>query len=50
MKVLSYKDQRYFEAVMEKAKIACQNTGITDVDHFVVDNKMVEIYFVVQTR
>ena len=43
MKVLSYKDWRYFDAVIEKAKIACQNSGITDIDHFVVDNKMVEI-------
>jgi len=43
MKVLSYKDWRYFDGVIEKAKIACQNSGITDVDHFVVDNKMVDI-------
>ncbi len=43
MKVLSYKDWRYFDAVIEKAKIACQNSEITDIDHFVVDNKMVEI-------
>ena len=40
MKVLSYKDWRYFDAVIEKAKIACQNSDITDIDHFVVDNKM----------
>ena len=43
MKVLSYKDWKYFDAVIEKAKIACQNSEITDIDHFVVDNKMVEI-------
>ena len=43
MKVLSYKDWRYYDAVIEKAKIACQNSEITDIDHFVVDNKMVEI-------
>ena len=43
MEVLSYKDWRYFDGVIEKAKIACQNSGITDVDHFVVDNKMVDI-------
>ena len=42
MKVLGYKDWRYFDAVIEKAKIACQNSEITDIDHFVVDNKMVE--------
>ena len=47
MKVLSYKDWRYFKAVIEKAKMTCHNTRITDDDHFVVDNKMVEIYFVV---
>ena len=43
MKVLSYKDWRYFDTVIEKAKIACQNSELTDIDHFVVDNKMVEI-------
>ena len=43
MKVLSYKDWRYFDAVIEKAKVACQNTGMNDIDHFVVNNKMVEI-------
>ncbi len=43
MKVLSYKDWRYFDAVIEKAKIACQNSELTAIDHFVVNNKMVEI-------
>ena len=43
MNVLSYKDWRYFDAVIKKARIACQNSEITDIDHFVVDNKMVEI-------
>ncbi len=43
MNVLSYKDWRYFDAVIEKAKIACKNSGLTDIDHFVVGNKMVEI-------
>ena len=28
MKVLNYKDWRYFDAVIEKAKIACMNTEI----------------------
>lgn len=42
-KVLEYKDWRYFDAVIEKAKIACQNSRISDIDHFVVDNKMVNI-------
>ena len=43
MKVLSYKDWRYFDAVIEKAKTSCQNSEISYNDHFVVDNKMVEI-------
>ena len=43
MQVLSYKDWRYFEAVIEKAKIACENSEISNIDHFVVSNKMVEI-------
>ena len=43
MKIFGYKDWRYFDAVIEKARIACKNTGINDVDHFVVNNKMVEI-------
>ena len=43
MNVLSYKDWRYFDAVIEKARTACKSSEITDVDHFVVDNKMVEI-------
>lgn len=43
MKALVYKDWRYFDAVIEKAKIACQNSEISYIDHFVVNNKMVEI-------
>ena len=43
MVTLAYKDWRYFDAVVEKARIACQNSEILDTDHFVVDNKMVEI-------
>ena len=43
MKVLSYKDWRYFDAVIKKEKIACKNSEINDNDHFVVSNKMVEI-------
>ena len=27
----------------EKAKIACQNSELSDIDHFVVNNKVVEI-------
>ena len=43
MNVLSYRDWRYFDAVIEKAKIACRNSALNDIDHFVVNNKMVEI-------
>ncbi len=43
MQVLSYKDWRYFDAVIEKAKIACENSEISNIYHFVVSNKMVEI-------
>ena len=39
MITLGYKDWRYFDAVIEKAKIACQNSEILDTEHFVVDNK-----------
>lgn len=39
MKVLSYKDWRYFDAVIEKAKIACQNSELSDIDHFVLTTK-----------
>lgn len=40
---LGYKEWRYFESVIEKAKLACENTGITVFDHFVVNTKMVQI-------
>ena len=43
MQVLNYKDWRYFDAVIDKSIIACQNSGIDFIDHFVVNNKMVEI-------
>ena len=43
MHVLGYKDWRYFDAVIEKAKIACKSSEMTDIDHFVADNKMVDI-------
>ncbi len=42
-KALEYKDWRNFEKVIEKAKISCQNSEISDIDHFVVHNKMVSI-------
>ena len=43
MNVLSYKDWRYFDSVIEKAKISCQNSGMAHANHFVVNNKMVAI-------
>ncbi len=43
MIVLGYKDWRYFNDVIEKAKIASSNSNLSPHDHFVVDNKMVRI-------
>ena len=43
MNVLSYKDWRYFDAVIQKAKTACKNSNFDFNDHFVVNNKMVQI-------
>ena len=43
MRALGYKDWRYFEAVIKKAEEACKNSEINFIDHFVVNNKMVEI-------
>lgn len=42
MLTLEYKDWRYFDSVIEKAILACENSGIAVVDHFVVNNKIVE--------
>ena len=43
MTALGYKDWRYFNSVIEKAKISCEASNITSSDHFVVNNKMVKI-------
>lgn len=43
MITLGYKEWRYFDAVIEKAILACENSNIRGIDHFVVDNKMVQI-------
>lgn len=40
---LEYSDYRYFEQVARKAYIACRNSGVNPVDHFVVRNEMVKI-------
>lgn len=42
MSALGYKDWRYFDAVIEKAMISCENSNMPVIDHFVVDNKIVE--------
>ena len=41
--VLDYKEWRKFYGIIEKAKIACQNSGISAFDHFVDTDKMVQI-------
>ncbi len=41
--VLDYKEWRKFENVINKAKKACKNTGISEFDHFVGADKMVQI-------
>lgn len=42
-KVLEYSEWRNFVTVIDKAKIACENSGIVVDDHFVDVNKMVNI-------
>lgn len=39
MTTLGYKAWRYFEDVIKKSIIACENSNITVVEHFVVNNK-----------
>ena len=41
--VLDYKEWRKFNGTIEKAKIACQNSGISAFEHFVGADKMVQI-------
>jgi len=41
--VLDYSDYRNFEAVIEKAKLACFNSGHRMEDHFADVSKMIEI-------
>lgn len=43
MLTLGYKDWRYFNNVIEKSTISCENSNILVSDHFVVNNKMVQI-------
>ena len=41
--VLDYKEWRKFEGVIEKAKIACENSNISALDHFVGADKMIKM-------
>jgi len=41
--VLGYTEWRNFLKVVDKAKLACENTGVDVSDHFVEVNKMIEI-------
>ena len=41
--VLNYKEWRKFEGVIAKAKIACEQSNINTLDHFVGTDKMVQI-------
>ena len=41
--VLDYKEWRKFENVINKAKEACKNTGISEFEHFVGADKMVKL-------
>ncbi len=41
--VLNYKEWRKFDGVIEKAKIACENSNVNALDHFVEADKMVQI-------
>ncbi len=43
MELLEYAQWRNFEKTIEKAKIFCENNGITVMDHFADVSKMVEI-------
>ena len=37
-KVLTYKDWRYFDLVIQKSIVSCKNSLINEYDHFVVYN------------
>lgn len=41
--ILDYSEWRKFEAVIQKAKETCKNTGITASEHFGGADKMVQI-------
>lgn len=50
MITLGYKDWRYFDSVIEKAKLACENSNMNVLDHFVVNNKIVEAGVATKTK
>ena len=43
MPILQYSNWQNFEKIIQKAKIACENSGIALIDHFTDVNKMVQI-------
>ena len=43
MPILQYSNWQNFEKIIQKAKIACKNSGILVIDHFTDVNKMVQI-------
>ena len=43
MPILQYSNWQNFEKIIQKAKIACENSGIAVIDHFTDVNKMVQI-------
>lgn len=43
MKVLQYSNWQNFEKIIVKAKISCENSDVSILDHFTDVNKMVQI-------
>ena len=43
MTTLGYKDWRYFDDVIDKAKLSCENSDMSVFDHFVVNNKTIQM-------
>jgi DNA-damage-inducible protein D len=41
--IFNYAEWRNFLKVISKAKLACQNAGIKELDHFVEVNKMIDL-------
>ncbi|WP_348980870.1 BRO family protein [Dehalobacter sp. MCB1] len=49
-KVLDYTEWRNFQKVIDRAILACKNSGLSVLDHFVEVNKMVEIGSLTQRK